>query len=366
MTDSGDKATSTRTRLVYRLADLTIDVGRAEVRRNDQLIPLPRLSFDLLLALVKAAPDLVTVDQLMAQVWPGVVVNAETVSQRVKLLRVALEDDPKHPRYIAVSRGRGYRILGHVTTPDPTEAIETLTEVAPPKLPRWAFGALAAATLAGLAALFFLQRDQPQATNAAVTLSDRSVAVLPFDSPGQSPQDAALAFGVAETLLHRLSASKELTVIARQSSFSFAPRGADVREIGRKLNARFLVEGSLQSTPDRLRITAQLIDATTGAHVWSLQFDRKPQDLFVIQDEIADKVTEAMRISMAGPGDDGSGNAGLRCLPGTCAGPCAVGDAACVGCETGRRRFRARDPDRSEIRTSVCGPRRGSPERCHG
>ena len=108
MTDSGDKATSTRTRLVYRLADLTIDVGRAEVRRNDQLIPLPRLSFDLLLALVKAAPDLITVDQLMAQVWPGVVVNAETVSQRVKLLRVALEDDPKHPRYIAVSRGRGY------------------------------------------------------------------------------------------------------------------------------------------------------------------------------------------------------------------------------------------------------------------
>ncbi len=132
-----------------------------------------------------------------------------------------------------------------------------------------------------------------------IPLPERSVAVLPFDNLGQSPKDAALAFGVAETLLHRLSASKELTVIARQSSFSFAPHSADARDIGRKLNARFLVEGSLQSTPDRLRITAQLIDASTGSHVWSLQFDRKPEDIFVIQDEIAAKVTEAMRITLA-------------------------------------------------------------------
>lgn len=321
MTDSGADLTSPRAKPVYRLDDLVVDVGTAQARRGDQLIPLPRLSFDLLLSLIKAAPNLVTVDELMTQVWPGVVVNAETVSQRVKLLRVALEDDPKQPRYIAVSRGRGYRIVGQVTTIEAAEATATATTLAPSVEPaatatsvptsapaeqkrwtsRWAIAAIAIIVLlAGLTALFFLPRTDPPAATTPLSLPDRSVAVLRFDTPGQSTQDTALAFGVAETLLHRLSASSELTVIARQSSFSFAPHNTDVREIGRKLNARFIVEGSLQSTPDRLRITAQLIDANTGAHVWSLQFDRKPQDIFVIQDEIAAKVTDALRITLAG------------------------------------------------------------------
>jgi TolB-like protein/DNA-binding winged helix-turn-helix (wHTH) protein/cytochrome c-type biogenesis protein CcmH/NrfG len=318
MTDPASNSTPPRTRLVYRLDDLTIDVGKAQVHRGDRLIALPKLSFDLLLALVKAAPDLVTVDQLMEQVWPGVVVNAETVSQRIKLLRAALEDDPKQPRYIAVSRGRGYRILAPVTEVAPFESpfepaahTERAEQPVPTQLPlrTWSAVALTALALIAILVLFLvLRRDRlqsvaapepaPASTTTALTLPDHSVAVLPFDNLGSSPEDAALAFGVAETLLHRLSASKEMTVIARQSSFSFAPRGADVREIGRKLNARYLVEGSLQSTADRLRITAQLIDATTGAHVWSLQFDRKPQDIFVVQDEIATKVAEALRISM--------------------------------------------------------------------
>ena len=304
MPDSAEKVSATRTRLVYRLEDLIIDIGTGEVRRGNQSIPLPRLSFNLLVALAKAAPNLVTVDELMDQVWPGVVVNAETVSQRIKLLRVALEDDPKQPRYIAVSRGRGYRIVGQVSVQDAVEApapsLATTPERPRTKLPRWTWPTIAALGLAGLATLLYMQRDRPPLATASIPLPDRSVAVLPFDNLGQSPKDAALAFGVAESLLHRLSASRELTVIARQSSFSFAPHSADVRDIGRKLNARFLVEGSLQSTADRLRITAQLIDASTGGHVWSLQFDRKPEDIFVIQDEIAAKVADAMRVTLAG------------------------------------------------------------------
>lgn len=290
-------------RHVYRLADLTIDVGTAEVRRDGHLIPLPRLSFDVLVVLIEAAPNLVTVDDLMESVWPGIVVNAETVTQRIKLLRTALDEDTRHPRYIALSRGRGYRVAAPVTKveiagPNPGAADPPPTPR--PARARWAGGALSAIALVALAGFFFVERDRSQASTAPVSLPDRAVAVLQFDNLGQSPQDAALAFGVAETLLHRLSASKDLTVIARQSSFSFAPRGADVREIGRKLNARYLVEGSLQSSPTRLRITAQLIDAATGGHVWSLQFDRKPEDIFIIQDEIAARVADALRLTMAG------------------------------------------------------------------
>ena len=102
----------------YRFYDLVIEVGRARVTRGDAEIALPKLSFDLLVALMEAAPDLVSIDDLMNRVWPGLVVSPETVSQRVKLLRAALGDDPRQPRYILGIRGRGYRVLPEVSRID--------------------------------------------------------------------------------------------------------------------------------------------------------------------------------------------------------------------------------------------------------
>src|SRR5271154_5205150 len=98
----------------YNLGDLTIDSGRQLVSRGADPIPLPKLSYDLLLALIRAAPNLVSLDELMGLVWPGIVVSPETVSQRVKLLRDALDDDPRSPRYIAGVRGRGYQVVAPV------------------------------------------------------------------------------------------------------------------------------------------------------------------------------------------------------------------------------------------------------------
>ena len=93
--------------MIYRLGDLTIDTGRQLVSRADDPIALPKLSYDLLLVLVRAAPNVVSLDELMRLVWPGIIVSPETISQRVKLLRDALGDDPRVPRYIAGLRGRG-------------------------------------------------------------------------------------------------------------------------------------------------------------------------------------------------------------------------------------------------------------------
>src|SRR5277367_374294 len=98
----------------YNLGDLTIDSGRQLVSRGADPILLPKLSYDLLLALTRAAPNLVSLDELMGLVWPGIVVSPETVSQRIKLLRDALGDEPRAPRYIAGLRGRGYQIVAAV------------------------------------------------------------------------------------------------------------------------------------------------------------------------------------------------------------------------------------------------------------
>ena len=103
---------------VYRFVDLTIDCGRRLVLRGDDVLNVSGLSFDLLVVLLEGAPNIVTSDELMQRVWRGVVVNPETISQRVKLLRHALGDDARAPRYISVVRGRGYRALAAVQPPD--------------------------------------------------------------------------------------------------------------------------------------------------------------------------------------------------------------------------------------------------------
>src|SRR6516162_7393767 len=98
----------------YQVDDLTIDLAPRRVRRAEAVIPLKALSFDLLVALVRAAPNLLSFDQLSERVWPGLVVTPETIVQRVKLLRGALGDDPHAPRYIEGVRGRGYRMIAEV------------------------------------------------------------------------------------------------------------------------------------------------------------------------------------------------------------------------------------------------------------
>jgi TolB-like protein/tetratricopeptide (TPR) repeat protein len=128
--------------------------------------------------------------------------------------------------------------------------------------------------------------------------------VLPFENLSAEPNDGFLATGIAEGVLHRLAAVKSLSVIARTSSFTFRGRDVDARDIGRRLNARYLVEGSVQRAGDRLRVTAQLLDASSGSDLWSLRFDRQMGDIFELQDEISGKVADALAVSLeAGPGN---------------------------------------------------------------
>ncbi len=132
-----------------------------------------------------------------------------------------------------------------------------------------------------------------------VGLHDRAtVAVLPFENLSTAKDGEVLALGIAESVLHQLANLQQLDVISRTSSFNFRGRSADAREIGRQLKANFLLEGSVQSDRSRLRITTQLIDVRTGADVWSMRFDRRPSDIFAVQDEIALQVTHALELAL--------------------------------------------------------------------
>src|ERR1700683_1237468 len=219
--------------MIYRLGDLTIDTGRQLVSRADDPIPLPKLSYDLLLVLVRAAPNLVSLDELMRLVWPGIIVSPETVSQRVKLLRDALDDDPRVPRYIGGLRGRGYQIVAAVK------------EIG----------------------------DNAAATSSAVD-SAKSVAVLPFIDMSEMKDQGYFADGITEDIITELSKVSALTVVSRNSAFSYKGKVVDIPKVARDLQVSHILEGSVRKARGRVRITAQLVEGSSNGHVWAERYDR--------------------------------------------------------------------------------------------
>jgi TolB-like protein/Flp pilus assembly protein TadD len=138
-----------------------------------------------------------------------------------------------------------------------------------------------------------------RAKDREVLRADRpSVAVLPFTNMGGDPEQLYFSDGITEDIITELARFRELLVLARNSTFAFRDKSVDVREVGRALNADYAVEGSVRRSGERVRITAQLINAATGAHLWAERFDRPFEDVFAIQDEIARGVvaTVAQRI----------------------------------------------------------------------
>jgi TolB-like protein/DNA-binding winged helix-turn-helix (wHTH) protein len=308
----------------YRVGDLIIDTGRQRVTRDGNAIALPKLSYDLLIALVRAAPNLLSIDALMAEVWPRLVVSPETVSQRIKLLRDALGDDPRNARYVEGLRGRGYRLIptverafsptGETRPPNPVSdapqgaaELQAQYSAAPSQAPFpsrrlvvlaiVAAGALIVATL-GIRKIIQREPNAPRTSVDVVAVRPRTVAVLPFESLSADPGNEYIALGMADSVLHRLASLPDLIVIARSSSFALGKSAPDARAVGRALGARYLVEGSVQRAGNSLRVTAQLIDTTTNHELWSLKIDRTIDDVFAVQDQIAQRVAQNLDVTL--------------------------------------------------------------------
>jgi TolB-like protein/DNA-binding winged helix-turn-helix (wHTH) protein len=298
---------------LFRVDDLSVDLGRCRVMRAGVDLNLPGLTFDLLVVLVRAAPNVVTVRALMDVVWPDAVVSPETVSQRVKLLRAALGDNVKSPRYVGGVRNRGYRIVADVTPLGP----ETPPGDAPPpaagRRPNGLWGAMASLALA-IVVVFALHgsasredgRMRASAEPAlAPELPSHTVAVLRFESLGPSAQNNQyLASGLAESVLHALAENPQIAVIPRRSSFALEEQNSDIREIGRHLNARYVLEGTLQPAGLQMRVRTALVDAVSAQNIWSLNFDRPSANLLAAQDEIAARLAQVLSATLNASADE--------------------------------------------------------------
>jgi TolB-like protein len=210
----------------------------------------------VLTALVERAPQVVTKDELLARVWKGKAVGDEALTSCIQDLRQALGDDARHPRFIETRHRLGYKLI---MPADAAAEVAVADDSRSPPLP-----------------------DKP------------SIAVLPFQNLSGDADQEYFADGVVEEITTALSRFRSLFVIARNSSFAYKARAVDVKQVGRELGVRYVLEGSVRKAAGRLRVVAQLVDALTGAHIWADRFDGALEDVFDLQDQVTEKVIAAI------------------------------------------------------------------------
>jgi len=325
----------------YQVDDLSIDLAPRRVRRAGTVIRLQALSFDLLVTLVRAAPNLVSFDQVNERVWPGLVITPETIVQRVKLLRGALGDDSHAPRYIEGVRGRGYRLVARVrplaeprSAPEsigpaqfkePNEAESpnlsaggTATEAAAVSSPsatpsaapppgrwvplRWIGGTLiVTALVAGYLAVVHYSRVSKLAEGAssgAPPAAIQSLAVLPLENLSGDKEQEYFADGMTDALTTELAQIGALRVISRTSAMQFKGSKETLPQIGRDLNVDAVVEGTVTRGENRVRVTAQLVEASSDRHLWARSYERDLKDVLALQDEVAQDIAGQISVKL--------------------------------------------------------------------
>lgn len=275
-----------------------LDLIDERLWRGGEPAPLRGKAFGVLRALMEAPQTLLTKDELFARVWPGVTVSESVLTSAMKDLRRALEDDARQPRVIETVHGRGYRFLLPVEAVEAADAaLEAPDDPSPsPKASRRRVlvGALAGlgATAAVAAGMVAMRARSPAGP------PDKSVAVLPFEDLSAKADQAWFADGLTEEVLNTLARTPDLRVVSRQASARFRGSDRDPAEIAKRLGVGHVLEGSIRRAGGRLRVSAQLIRAGDGAHVWSKTYDRRGDDVISIQEDIAFDIARALKTVM--------------------------------------------------------------------
>lgn len=264
---------------ILRVGDWRVDPGAGQISKGGETVRLEARTMRLLLCLAEHAGEVVSIDDLLRDVWAGVIVTPDSVYQAVASLRRQLGDDSKNPAYIATVPRLGYRMVASVA---PWNA------EAPKRRNNWMLAA--AFTVAILAVFASLFRGTATQT--------RSVAVLPFVDLTEKMNEEEFADGVTEELIDRLIKVPGLRVPAPTATFYYKNKRVPVADIAKALRVTYVLDGSTRKSGNRLRVAARLIRAENGDVVWSESYDRPWGDILSVQDDIAGNVTRALQTSI--------------------------------------------------------------------
>jgi TolB-like protein/DNA-binding winged helix-turn-helix (wHTH) protein/tetratricopeptide (TPR) repeat protein len=349
-----------------------LDPESGDVARAGSRIRLQEQPLQVLLELIAAGGGLVTREQLIAKLWPKGVVDFDTgLNTVIRKLRAALEDTADTPRYIETLPRRGYRFIAtldarpelpapamsaepvasapqpsSISAPETAVTDEIRPVVAPAEMGKAASPSpgllrsgllrrvvfVSAAVIGVLTVLVVLHRvhgvDSVRLQQSVVVTTPtraqsvppapftppaHSIAVLPFVNMSSDKEQEYFADGLAEELLELLAKTPGLHVIARTSSFSFKGKSDDIPTIAAKLHVANILEGSVRKSGNRLRVSAQLVRAADGQHLWSETYDREMKDIFKLQDEVAAAVVAALKLTLS-PGQGSSGGHSANAL----------------------------------------------------
>lgn len=288
----------------FRVADWTVDPSANRLNRGGETVKLEPKVIDLLVFLAEHPGKVVTRDELHAAVWAGTVVGYDTLTGAIQKLRRAFREDSKQPRVIETIPKKGYRLVAPVTLlAEPSEELSVEgVSAAPAPSRNWlsrkapAASVVIALILAG--ALFWISPWQANDKRIALETSPRSVAVLPFDYLSDDSAQEYLADGITDDLITGLAKNPDLLVIARDSTFVYKDQPQDVRQVAEALNARFIVDGSVRRIADSVRINAQLIDASSGSHLWAERYAGQTKDILALQDKITRKIVAVLSVKV--------------------------------------------------------------------
>jgi adenylate cyclase len=272
---------------VWRFEDFELDPNAYRLRHKDRIVRLERIPFELLCLLVERRGELVTREEILEKVWgKGVFVDSESsINTAIRKIRRALDDNADAPRFLVTIPARGYRFVASIQETDGTMvaprgvSIPPVDSAPPP-------GQSRAASIYPAQTLRLPLTDKP------------SIVVLPFTNLSGDREQEYFSDGLTDELITSLSGIPGLFVIARTSAFTYKGRATKVQDISREMGVRFVLDGSVRRAANRVRVTAQLVDATTGGHLWAERYDRPMNDIFALQDEIVRRIVTTLNLQL--------------------------------------------------------------------
>ena len=249
--------------LRYLFEDYALDTDRRELRRGSEAVPIAPQEFDLLDYLIRNREHVVSKDDIIQAVWKGRAISDTALTTRLNAVRTAIGDSGETQRLVKTLPRRGFRFVGEIKEQNQS-SMDTASSGAEP------------------------QRQFPALPEKP------SIAILPFANLSSDPDQDYFADGMVDEIITALSRFKSLFVIARTSSFTYKGKAVDLKQVGRELGVRYVLEGSVRKAADKVRITCQLIDAATGMHLSADRFEGELGDVFALQDEITAKVVAAI------------------------------------------------------------------------
>lgn len=293
--------------VAYEFGQFTLAPSQKRLLRDREMVPLAPKVFDTLVLLVGNQGRLIQKEEFLKALWPNSVVEEQALAHNISQLRKVLRDPAEDPKFIETVPKRGYRFIASVrasgeppailASPAPSGAVPPAMQ--PLRWPRRAVLAVLAAVLvlaAGATVYVYFPRTGPEA--AGVLPAIHSLAVLPLENLSGDKGQEYFADGMTDALTTDLAQIGSLRVISRTSAMQFKGSKETLPQIGRDLKVDAMVEGTVARAESRLRITAQLIEASSDHHLWAKSYERDLKDVLVLQDEIARDITEQIRVKL--------------------------------------------------------------------